>query len=227
MENVPSPFSQNRELQEKISRGQTHARIDLRKHPLTDADMEFVIKEAIIGKQCTMLWLTENQLHSRSVSLLAAALSNTVTLEGLSLCNNGITDSDVLQLAKELSTKTSTLHRLALTSNNISDHGVQYLADMLTSNETLAQLWLGCNHITDQGVQLLMKTLAERNRTLQVLSLSSNTMITDSSLEFLLEMLDRNQTLRVVCLLKCSLSETSKEALRQAAKLHREFYFDL
>ena len=189
--------------------------------------MEFVIKEAITGKHCTMLWLMENQLHSRCVSLLAAALSSTISMEGLSLCNNGITDSDVLQLAEVLSAKNSTLNRLALTSNNISDHGVQCLAKMLTSNATLTQLWLGFNHITDQGVQLLMKALAHHNRTLQVLSLSSNTMITDASIDFLLEMLEHNETLRVVCLLNCTLSETNKERLREAAKRHREFYFDL
>jgi Ran GTPase-activating protein (RanGAP) involved in mRNA processing and transport len=218
---------QNRKLEEKINNCQSCSRIDLRKEKIIDSDMEFVIKEALINKQCTMLWLTDNQLSSQSISTLASALHNNTTLEGLSLCRNGITDTDVLHLTRALSNNKSKLNRLALTSNDITDEGAQYLADMLKTNRSLTQLWLGFNKITDHGVQIMTDILAHHNKTLHVLSLSWNNLVTDSSVDLFIDMLGYNETLRTVCLSNCSLSGTSKIKLREATKLHKEFYLDL
>jgi len=218
---------QNRSLEEKIKKCQSCSRIDLRKEKLTDSDIEIVIQEAIINKQCTMLWLLENQITSKGVSILASALQSNITLEGLSLCNNGISDADVFYLTTALSDKKSKLNRLALTFNDITDEGVQYLAEMLKTNQILTQLWLGFNKITDHGVELLMNVLTYHNKTLHVLSLAWNELVTDSSVNFVIDMLEHNQTLRTFWLSNCNLSDTSKVKLREAAKLHQEFYFNL
>jgi Ran GTPase-activating protein (RanGAP) involved in mRNA processing and transport len=222
-----SPAYQNRKLVEKINNCKPCSRIDLRKQPLTNSDIEIVIQEAIINKQCTMLWLTNNQLTSQSVVTLASALYDNTTLEGLSLCANDITDNDVFYLTKALSDTKSKLNRLALTSNEITDHGAEYLAEMLKINQTLTQLWLGSNKITDRGVQLLTNILAYHNKSLHILSLARNQLITDSSVEFFVDMFEHNQTLRTVCLSNCNLSEASKIKLREVTKLHKEFYLDL
>ena len=111
--------------------------------------------------------------------------------------------------------------------NDTTDHGAQYLADMLRTNRTLTQLWLGFNRLTDHGVRLLMSALAEHNSTLHVLSLSGNTLMTDGSVDCLLEMLEGNATLRMVAVANCNLSTTSQRRLEQAAKQRGEFYFDL
>jgi Ran GTPase-activating protein (RanGAP) involved in mRNA processing and transport len=218
---------QNEILERKIKTCQSCSRIDLRKEKLTDSDIEIIIQEAIINKQCTMLWLKDNQISSQGVSMLASALANNTTLEGLSLCNNNITDDDLLHLTKQLTDNKSKLNRLALTSNEITDEGAQYLAEMLKTNQTLTQLWLGFNQITDCGLKLLMNVLASHNRTLHVLSLSSNELITDASVDFVINMLEYNYTLRTMCLSNCNLSDTSKVKLQATAKLHLEFYLDL
>ncbi|CAF0928526.1 unnamed protein product [Rotaria sordida] len=217
----------NQQLEDKINNCKIGSRIDLRKQQLTDSDVEIIIKEAIIKKQCSMLWLMDNNITSQGILNLASTLNNNTTLEGLSLCRNGINDTDVFHLARALSNSNSKLNRLALTSNNITDEGVQHLAEMLKLNHSLTQLWLGFNKITDHGIQILTDTLAYHNKTLSVLSLSWNNRVTDSSVDFFINMFEYNQILRIVCLVNCNLSETSKLKLRKATNLRTEFYLDL
>ncbi|UJR32761.1 hypothetical protein I4U23_020220 [Adineta vaga] len=217
----------NQKFEEMINNCKIHSRIDLRKQKLTDSDIEFIIQEAIIKKQCTMLWLVSNQITSHSVSILASILEENSNLEGLSLCQNSLGDSDILYLTQALSSKKSKLNRLALTSNEISDQGVEYLANMLRINHSLTQLWLGFNKISDHGVKILADILSFHNQTLHVLSLSWNTLITDSCIDYLITMFEYNETLRTVCLTNCNLSDMGKKKLREATKLYKEFYLDL
>ncbi|CAF1333352.1 unnamed protein product [Rotaria magnacalcarata] len=218
---------QNVQIQETIGHCKAYSRIDLRKQPITDSDIEIIIKEAIIKKQCSMLWLVSNRITSQGISNLAAALHKCTALEGLSLCDNAVNDTDVFHITSALSHYNTKLRRLALTSNNITDEGVQHLAEILKMNCSLTELWLGFNKITDRGVQILTDALAHYNKTLCVLSLSWNKLVTDSSVDFFIDMFENNQTLRTVCLTNCNLSESSKLKLRKATKLRREFYLDL
>lgn len=193
---------------------------------LTDSDVEYIIREGLVTNKYKMLWFTENQLSSHSIHRLASAMNENSTLEGLSLCANELTDNDLIPLIQTLSTTQSTLQRLALTSNQITDDGVQQIAEMLKVNLSLKQLWLGFNQITDQGAQILMNILAGKNQTLQILSLSWNSMITDASIDSILEMFESNRTLKMIALINCHISETGRAILRQAANNHSEFYFD-
>lgn len=214
-------------LLKKIYRFQLRQRFEYHHEKLTDSDVKLLIDEIIQNKQCTMLWLIDNQLNAQGISLLATSLNNTnVVLDGLSLCQNQLTDDDVFQLSSAFSMKTCRSTRLALTSNRITDRGVQYLADMLKINTSLQQLWLGSNEITNKGLCLLIDVLRLKNRTLKVLSLSHHPMITDQSRDALLDLLDQNQSLKMLCLVQCHLSETCQRQLHQAAQLHKEFYFD-
>ena len=217
----------NQKLEEKLNNCELRTRVDLRKQKLTDFDMEFVIQEAIQNKQCTMLWLTNNQITSHSIFMLASILHENTTLEGLSICHNDLLDSDLLCLTQALSNRTSGLSRLALTSNRITDKGVEYLADMLRTNRSLVQLWLGFNKISDDGVKFLADILSFHNRTLQVVSLAWNNLITDASIDYFIDMFESNQSLRTVCLSNCNFSDFGKKKLREATKLYTEFYLDL
>ncbi|CAF3446162.1 unnamed protein product [Rotaria socialis] len=187
---------QNVQIQETIGHCKVHSRIDLRKQPITDSDAEIIIKEAIIKKQCSMLWLVSNHITSQGISNLAAALRNCTALEGLSLCDNAVNDADVFHITSALSDHNTKLRRLALTSNNITDEGVQHLAELLKVNCSLTELWLGSNKITDRGVQMLTDTLVHYNKTLCVLSLSWNKLVTDASVDFFIDLFENNQTLR-------------------------------
>lgn len=218
---------QNKLLETKIKTCPPCSRIDLQREKLVDIDMEFVIEEGMIKKQCSMLWLKENQISSNGLLMLINALEHNTTMEGLALCNNNINDDDLIRLTKQLSENTCRLNRLALTSNEITDQGVEYLSQMLQTNETLSQLWLGFNQISDDGVKQLMNTLANHNRTLHVLSLAWNSAISDESVDCIVHMLECNDGLRTLCLSHCNLSDMGKSKLRIAAKLRWEFYIDL
>lgn len=222
-----SAMYRNHQVEEKINKCKVLSRLDLLQQPLTDSDIETIIREAINKKQCSMIWLVNNHLTSESISNLATALYTNPTLEALSLCENSVDDTNVLYLSRALSDKNTKLKRLALTSNNITDEGVQHLAEMLKLNTSLNQLWLGFNKITDYGVQILTDALAYHNKTLHVLSLSWNKLVTDLSVDYLIHMFEHNKTLATFCLSNCNLSETSKLKLRKATKLRREFYLDL
>jgi hypothetical protein len=72
-----------------------------------------------------------------------------------------------------------------------------------------------------------MNVLANHNKTLHVLSLAWNESITDASVDFVVNILECNYTLRAMYLSNCNLSDISKTKLHIAAKLHFEFYLDL
>lgn len=220
-------ISPNKILEGKIRNSSRHSRLDLQRDKLIDADIEYLIQEAIINKQCSMLWLRENQISSHGISMLISALNENTTLEGLSLCNNNITDDNVISLSRQLATNKCQLNRLALTSNEITDQGAEYLSQMLKTNQTLTQLWLGFNKITNDGLKLLMDCLAHHNRTLHILSLAWNSSITDEGVDVIVEMLECNQILKTFCLSNCGFTDIGKAKLRIAAKGHFEFYIDL
>ena len=81
---------------------------------LIDEDMDIIIKEAIIKKQCTCLYLSSNKFTSISASSLAQVLNNNNTLERLYLTDNQIGDDGVYSIVKILSINNNILKRLNL-----------------------------------------------------------------------------------------------------------------
>jgi Ran GTPase-activating protein (RanGAP) involved in mRNA processing and transport len=77
---------------------------------------------------------------------------------------------------------------------------------------------LNRNHISNHGVHLLSNVLTLNNISLEVLSLSSNSLITDSSIESLITMLQRNETLKGLDIKCCNISEIGSQRLRQISQ---------
>ncbi|CAF3321724.1 unnamed protein product [Rotaria sp. Silwood2] len=130
----------NTKLDQLIDRCQSGSEIDLSVKQLTDEDIPIVIEKAIIGKQCTVLILSQNNITANGAAVLADALRNNTTLIGLSLWDNPIGDAGVQSLIQALTTNNSVLKRLGLQGNGITDQGAQYLAEMLKTNRTLTAL---------------------------------------------------------------------------------------
>jgi len=177
--------------------------------------MPIIIQRAIIDKKCQRLYLTGNKFSNQSISILSDALYNNLTLVELDLSDNSISDIGVEILMDVLLTNKSILKKLHLGSNNISDQGVQYLSDMLKTNHSLTHLMLNRNYISNRGVHLLSNVLALHNISLEVLSLSSNSLITDLSIDSLIIMLKHNQTLKGLDIKCCNISERNNQRLRQ------------
>jgi Ran GTPase-activating protein (RanGAP) involved in mRNA processing and transport len=121
----------------------------------------------------------------------------------------------------------STLQHLYLGQNDITDNGLKHLSDMLKTNRTLTWLWLSGNEIGNEGIEYLSHILADYNVTLEWLFVNSNKLITDSSIDGLLHMLKRNNTLKTFYINNCDLSEIAKRKLIQMTKLKKDFDLEI
>ncbi|CAF3319953.1 unnamed protein product [Rotaria sp. Silwood2] len=206
----------NENLEKLIAECQLHSEVILEKQGLTDRDMSTVVDQAIIQRQCTELWLKQNSITSQGALILADALQHNITLRELYLYGNQISDIGSRALAQALSTEYSTLTRLSLGSNDITDEGARYFSDMLKINRTLRHLLLSTNKIGDRGCSYLANALIYHNTTLERLDLDLNRAITDTSVRTLIAMIYINNHLMGLNVSGCTLTALSKAQLRRA-----------
>jgi hypothetical protein len=64
----------NERLRQLIEQCDDRSTVDLREQNVNDEDMEIVVKEAVINKQCKKLELSNNQITSVGASIIAKAL---------------------------------------------------------------------------------------------------------------------------------------------------------
>ncbi|CAM2714794.1 unnamed protein product [Rotaria socialis] len=214
---------ENPQLEHCLSKSQPHTAIDLSKQQLFDRDIETVIKQAVIEKECTRLDLGYNAITAKGAAIIAESLKYNTTLEELDFHNNHVSDLGVHSLAEILSSNNSILRALGLGSNGITDNGAEHLAEMLKTNQTITWLALAGNQISDRGVKLLANTLAYQNTSLLVLSLHVNKSISDASVDTIIDMLQRNKSLKKLWIQDCNISDDGKRRLREAAKTKQGF----
>jgi Ran GTPase-activating protein (RanGAP) involved in mRNA processing and transport len=138
----------------------------------------------------------------------------------LVLRDNALTSMGVKILVDELLTTPTWLRNLGLSSNpGIRDAGVEHLVRLLQESRSITLLALHNTGITDRSVRLLADVLCDTNTNsssvLEKLYISFNKLITDQSLEALIQILKQNQTLKVFSLQHCSLSDKARRRLRQ------------
>jgi hypothetical protein len=215
---------ENQKLKDFIDECQYLSEIDLSNQNLIDEDMNIVVKEAIINKECTELWLNRNSITSVGVSIIAEALNRNTTLEKLVLSDNNVGDMGIHFLTNVLSLNNCSLWQLYLGSTGISDVGVEHLANMLKSNSILSHLFLNRNHISNQGIEVLTSILIHHNNTLQRIDLDENKLVSDACVDILLETLKFNSSLSILDMCNCNLSENGKERLRQIREIKKDFH---
>jgi len=219
---VPDDRYFNSKLSEYIARCKPHSEVYLIGKHFNENDMEIVVQQLMIEKQCRELFLRESGITSRGAIIIAEALPHNNTLERLFMSYNSIGDTGTKALAESLS-RNATLKHLCLGYNGITDDGVDYLADALESNKTLTHLWLPSNKISDRGLKRLAEVLTTKNKTLQVLSLEWNKFSSDSSVDMLVGMLNNNKTLTTLNLNSCKLSRSAITKLKTVAKTKKNF----
>jgi hypothetical protein len=210
----------NSELEETIGKCSSR-KVNLNGQQLNDQDMEIVIKQAIIGKQCMILHLMKTEVTQRGVSILAGALCSNKYLEELDISHNSISDSGVRYLASAINS--SALKRVDLAENDISNEGAKYLAEMLATNTNLLKLSLSENRIGNYGMNLLADVLTHSNTHLELLNLSANTDISDESIDSLVAMMENNRSLKKLDLRHNDLSEDGERRLHTVAKSKKGF----
>ena len=218
----------NQKLVEKLRQFQPKYHVDLSRLNLVDRDMVFITNEVLSQRKCTELWLCTNQLTSQGMKILASNLQQNSVLKSLDLSSNPIGNSGVKELCRALSNNDKTrLKILYLTRNQITNEGIMYLCEMLEQNRILKELWLSENEITEQGLEQLARILNDKNQTLKVLSLSMNKFPTDKSIDYLSEIINKNQVLRKLYLKDCDLPEQGKLKLRDLVKQKKKILLEL
>ena len=141
--------------------------------------------------------------------------NRSTTLQRLSLGNNQISDEGATALANAMKGNT-TLQILYLGSNQISDEGATALAHALQGNTALRGLYLDNNQVSDKGGTPLAHAL-EGNTTLQEFHLGSN-QISDKGAITLAHALQGNTTLQRLSLGNNQISDEGATALAQVMK---------
>ncbi|CAF3696078.1 unnamed protein product [Rotaria socialis] len=221
-EAIPVVDSLSKGLEARINECQPCSDVRLNKQQLTDADIEIIVQQAIIGKRCKSLSLALNEITSKGASILADALRSNTTLHELWLSTNHVSDAGVGYLAQALSTN-RTLTKLGLASNDITSAGVSHLVEIVKKNKTLNTIGLAMNRIDDQGVQMLANALAQQNTNLEILTLDRNQSVSDFSINALINMIKNNRSLKELWINDCSLSEKGKKKLQQATESKKAF----
>ncbi|CAF4387115.1 unnamed protein product [Rotaria sp. Silwood2] len=216
--NDPISSYENQQLVNRILQFRLLSFIDLEYQNLIDDDMNIIAREAIIKKKCRQLRLQGQRITSNGVSILAKTLQNNETLEILDLSKNRVCDTGVADSAQVLALNNSALKTLSIRSASVTDVGIQHLAEMLKTNTVLTGLELSENQISDRGVELLANSLTRHNQSLIWLSLSFNWLVSDLSIDFLVRMLEQNVSLKEWYISDCNLTENGKSKLRQTEK---------
>jgi Ran GTPase-activating protein (RanGAP) involved in mRNA processing and transport len=190
---------------------------------LTDRDMDIVVNQGIVNKQCKELFLGWNKITSVGTSILAQVFNNNCKLEALYLVDNNVSDNGVYSLVKTLSTNNNTLKILSLGKNRITDEGAKHLAEIIKINQTLIHLWLDGNNISDEGARILISTIENFNSTLEDLHLSNNKLLTDCTADFLLQFMERNTSLKNLYVFDCNFSQPSKDKLKESQQSKPKF----
>jgi NAD(P)-dependent dehydrogenase (short-subunit alcohol dehydrogenase family)/Ran GTPase-activating protein (RanGAP) involved in mRNA processing and transport len=162
--------------------------------------------EALKQRQCApiqALYLCGNNLGVEGATVIAELLRAETSIEGLFLSANHFGDEGARIIADALQ-ENQRLLTLSMASNDIGARGAQALCEALKKNKTLTTLDLGFapstyviheqpNRIEDEGVVFLVDLL-QKNQTLLSLSLNRNN-ISKAGAARLIEALSQNQSL--------------------------------
>lgn len=205
----------NEALENLIDQFSLNSQIDLQEQNINDADLDVIYRKAVIEKQCSQLRLDQNQLTVKSAISLSIILTKNTKLTALFLSNNKLNDTGVHILAQTLSINNDTLTSLELNGNDLTDQSAEYLSEMLKINRTLESLGLASNRISDQGTRLLTFVIGHHNKTLRSLSLRSNPLITDISIQAFSDMIQSNSSLRSLHISQCTFSDHGIEQMKE------------
>ena len=140
--------------------------------------------------ECSDIKEDERPLHNISnveyrTAFFCDCLKEDNTLQSLKISRNKIfTDesgriANVVMMTKAIQINT-TLQKLDMSNNSISDHGAAAISDSLKINVSLQELNLGWNNITTEGAKKIAEAI-QVTKTLQTLNLLSNNISDDGT----------------------------------------------
>lgn len=214
----------NPRLEQIISRYHSCSTIMLNDLRLNSFDIPFVIRKALIIKQCSVLNLSNNLIDTYGIELLANALRSNLILKRLCLKGNRAKLKGVDQLMNALIIN-NTLEVLELETNDIPDIAANSIANMLRHNRTLKDLYLGYNDIESRGMEIITNAL-DSTATLEILSIVGNK-VDDVCIYALDKMIINNQKLRRLDLHENRISLEGKTRLLHIINAKKDFKLNL
>uniref|UniRef100_A0A9J8BH67 NACHT domain-containing protein n=1 Tax=Cyprinus carpio carpio TaxID=630221 RepID=A0A9J8BH67_CYPCA len=169
--------------------------------------------------------MNNNNLRDYGVKLLCIGLKKmNCKLEILSLKNNCITEGGCHVLAAALNSNPSNLTELDLSENKLGNPGMKIILTLFENVECrLEKLKLNCISVTDEGCAALASAF---NSNLRELDLSRN-QIGDSGVTEISSLLRNSQTLQILRLSDCSISEEGYKALSSALRSNPSHLIEL
>ena len=209
---------ENKNLKELIDQYGRNSLISLNNIKLNGNDMNILIDFGLIYQKCHAIILGNNSLTINSTLKLFSSLSWNGTLTKLVISNNPLSDESMKCLCDSLSYYNRTLKEIVLRSNEISDQGLIYFSDTLKSNETLITIGLQENRISDQSIQYLSTILFSYPNSVENLSLYSNKLITDLSVQSFIQITQKTIPLKSFWIWDCQLSDQGKDQIKQSTQ---------
>lgn len=183
---------------------------------LIDRDIEIIVEQAILKRRLLSLSLKKNNSTPVGTSILASAFTHPdCRLVRLTCSNNKLGDDGIGRIFETLP---NTLMFLDVDSNEVTDIGVERIAQALRTNVTLTELRLSGNPISDEGIQRLLRTILQYNNTLKTLTLANNRRMTDASYDIVVDFIKENRFLEYLYIGGSGLSKDSEDKLKQICK---------
>lgn len=218
---------ENNNLKQLIDKCEINCLINLNGEILNDNDIDIIINNGLINKRSQSIILKNNFLSFNSIEKLSLHLNINKYLTKLIITNNQLSDLSIKSLSESLSFNNSTLKQLNLGSNQLDDQSLIYLSDMLKSNQTIISIGLQDNQITDESIQYFSSVIENFNKSIEDISLYSNKLITDLSIQSLSNMINQNNSLNTLWIWDCQLSEQGKQEIQQSIQIKNHFELKL
>ncbi|CAF3232758.1 unnamed protein product [Rotaria socialis] len=175
-----------------------------------------------------------NLIDSDMPLIIQAAFSeNKTKCIGLILRDNNMTSDGVKTLVDALLVARTKLKYLSFSNNSkIGDVGIEHLVYLFKKKRSMSFLALPNIGMTDRGLRLLADLLCEvdvdsRCPPIEKLYISFNKLITDESMVAVIQILERNRTLKVFSMEHCSFSGKVRRILREISATNKKIKLSL
>ena len=198
--------------------------LNLTRNNITDEGAKKIAKAIQVTKTLRKLNLNENQIFDDGAADIGNSLIVNKSLQELNIQGHGvhapcvITNKGAKNLSKAIRVNT-TLQKLDLSHNKISDDGAAAISDSLEINKSLQELNLLMNTIANEGAKKIAKAI-QVNKALQKLDLSYNN-ISDDGAAAISDSLRINTSLQELNLASSDITNKGAKKIAKAIQVNK------
>ena len=153
----------------------------IKNNNITKKDADIMAGMICTSKELQELDVCESSLNSADAIKILKALQNVSTLTKLYICNNKMTDNEVEDIAAVLSCNTQ-LQELNMNENQFQAVGIMAITKSLRYIKTLTKLYISNCNITDEAASSIAATIYS-NAQLQEIDVSKSHLLSTGAIE--------------------------------------------